>query len=172
MESTIDLGCGPSKHVGAIGFDHYPFPGVDVLGNLDSAPWPFADNSFDRVICKDIIEHVADPVLFLAEIHRIARDGALVEIRTPHFSAQNSWNDPTHRWHYGAFWYHPFMDGGYLQGRTGRFTCESSEVEFGSSLLDILPRLVVALRGLSHWERKASFRFPGCDIRTVLRAVK
>jgi len=172
MEKAIDLGCGPAKTPGAVGFDHHPYPGVDVVGDLDGTPWPFPDNGFDRVICSHVIEHVADPAAFLAEIHRIARPSAAVEVTTPHFSAQNSWNDPTHRWHYGAFWYEPLLKGGYLGVQTGLFTCESTEVGFGRSVLDYLPRLLVAWRGLRYWERRCAFRLPGADIRTVLRVVK
>jgi 2-polyprenyl-3-methyl-5-hydroxy-6-metoxy-1,4-benzoquinol methylase len=172
MERVIDLGCGPSKTPGAVGFDHHPFAGVDVVGDLDTAPWPFPDSSFDRVVCSHVIEHVADPAAFLGEIHRIARPGALVEVTTPHFSAQNSWNDPTHRWHYGAFWYEPLLEGGYLGARTGRYACVSTGVEFGRSVLEWLPRLVVRLRGLRHWERRQAFSLPGGHVRTVLRVLK
>lgn len=172
MERVIDLGCGPSKRTGAVGFDHHAFDGVDVVGDLDTTPWPFPDDDFDRVICSHVIEHVADPAVFLTEIHRIARAGAAVEVVTPHFSAQNSWNDPTHRWHYGAHWYEPLLDDGYLGVRTGLFTCESTEVRFGRSVLDAVPRLLVALCGLRYWERRLAFRLPGGDVRTVLRVVK
>ncbi len=85
----------------AIGLDINPLTDADVIADLSRPPWPFADNTFDRVLCRHIIEHVADPVAFMEEIYRIARPGAVVEITTPHFSNRYSFTDPTHMHHLG-----------------------------------------------------------------------
>ena len=172
MERIIDLGCGPNKHPGAVGFDHYRYAGVDVVGDLDTTPWPFPDDGFDRIIASHVIEHVAAPDLFLAEIHRIARPGAQLEVTTPHFSSFNSWNDPTHRWHYGAYWYEPLLADGYLAPQTGTFACVSTDVSFGNSILEWPALLAIRWRGLRWWEMHHAARWPGKDIRTVLRVVK
>lgn len=96
MSETVELGCGPKKPEGALGVDAYPYPGVDVVTDLNSIPWPLEDNRFDTINASHIIEHVEDVVSFLSEIHRIAKPGARVKIITPHFSSLNSWGDPTH----------------------------------------------------------------------------
>ncbi len=36
---------------------------------------PFADSSFDAVVCNHVYEHVEDPHALLCEIHRVLRDG-------------------------------------------------------------------------------------------------
>jgi SAM-dependent methyltransferase len=41
----------------------------------NGARLPFADRSFDAVVCNHVYEHVADPFALLAEIHRVLRDG-------------------------------------------------------------------------------------------------
>jgi SAM-dependent methyltransferase len=95
--TTLDLGCGPNKTPGAFGVDAHPFDGVDLVHDLDVLPWPLADGSYDRIVAHHIIEHVADAVAFMREIHRVAAPGAHIEIVTPHFSNRSVYVDPTHR---------------------------------------------------------------------------
>jgi len=171
-ENVVDLGCGPKKTPGALGVDTFPYPGVDVVANLDETPWPLEDGHFDRIHSAHIIEHVADVVSFLAEVHRIARPGATLHVITPHFSSLNSWADPTHLRHLSARWYEPFMAGGYLSERTGAFEPVYSRVTFGKSLRALVPRLMIRLFGQDRWEKHYAFSYPGTDLETELRIVK
>src|ERR1700709_924507 len=102
----LDLGCG-SAWLG----DHYSkYTGLDgsqdavdaaaergravILGNVDQ-PLPFADASFDGVVAKDLLEHVADPGAVVREIRRVLRPGGKVFASSP--DAQKwVWNDYTH----------------------------------------------------------------------------
>ncbi len=102
----LDLGCG-SAWLG----EHYPnYTGLDgsqdavdaaakrgrtvILGNVDK-PLPFADASFDGVVAKDLLEHVADPGAVVREILRVLRPGGRVFASSP--DAQKwVWNDYTH----------------------------------------------------------------------------
>ena len=172
VEQTVDLGCGSKKTPGALGVDIYPFPGVDVVTDLNSGPWPLEDSRFSLVNIHHIIEHVADVVPFLQEVHRIAKPGARVVIITPHYSSMNSWADPTHLRHLASTWYEPFMAGGYLSGRTGVFALEYSRVKFGKSVRAWYPRLICRLFGQGLWEKHYAFRFPATDLHTVLTVVK
>jgi len=79
--------------------DINPTSQADVRANLDHRPWPFADACFERILCRHVLEHIADPVGFMAEVHRVARSGAIVSIVTPHFSNRYSYTDPPHRRH-------------------------------------------------------------------------
>lgn len=101
MTKTIDLGCGKAKEPGAVGVDFNRLTQADVIADLNAYPWPFASNAFSRIICRHIVEHVADLVRFMEEIHRIALPGGIVEIVTPHFSNRYSFTDPTHLRHLG-----------------------------------------------------------------------
>lgn len=94
---VLDVGCGTTKFKGALGVDCIQLPGVDVVANLNMTPWPFEDNSFDRVIFKHSISHFDDIVKTMEELHRICRPGATVDIIAPHFSSDNFFTDPTHK---------------------------------------------------------------------------
>jgi ubiquinone/menaquinone biosynthesis C-methylase UbiE len=39
------------------------------------APLPFDDQSFDRVVMKDVREHVGDPVALVDDVRRVLRPG-------------------------------------------------------------------------------------------------
>ena len=54
----LDVGCGSDKVKGAIGIDHVKLPGVDVVHDLNSFPWPLKDEAFDEIYMNDIIEHL------------------------------------------------------------------------------------------------------------------
>ena len=47
-------------------------------------PLPFAPNTFDLVICDHVLEHIADPAFFAAEMERLIRPGGWLCARTPH----------------------------------------------------------------------------------------
>jgi SAM-dependent methyltransferase len=76
---------------------------ADVLCDLDSFPYPFADASFDEVRAVHVIEHVSDVIRTMEEFHRLLRNGGEVYIATPHYTDFSSFCDPTHRWHLNSF---------------------------------------------------------------------
>jgi len=97
----LDVGCGSSKTPGAIGLDISPDTAADIVHDLDRFPYPIEDSSFDQILLQDVIEHVSEPIRVFEELHRIARPGARLQLRTPHFSSVLAYGDPTHR-HYFA----------------------------------------------------------------------
>jgi SAM-dependent methyltransferase len=64
-------------------------------GDVDQ-PLPFEDASFDAVVLKDLLEHVADPVAVVREVGRVLKPGGRVFASSP--DAQRwVWDDYTHR---------------------------------------------------------------------------
>lgn len=60
------------------------------LGVADVHHLPFSDDSFDLVICLEVLEHLPDSALGLRELLRIARDCVLVSVpHEPFFSGAN-----------------------------------------------------------------------------------
>jgi SAM-dependent methyltransferase len=107
---VLNLGCGFLKEdfpereqaTEVVGVDHNPDSHADIVHDLDSFPYPLETDSFDLVIMQDVIEHLENVPATLAEIHRIARNGALVRIRTPHYASWYAYGDPTHKRFFGS----------------------------------------------------------------------
>jgi len=171
-EAILDVGCGPKKTPGAYGVDAFAYPGVDLVADLNVMPWPLPDNTYTHIISNHFIEHVQDVLGFMAEIHRVAKPGALVTLTTPHFTSVNSWSDPTHLRHLSAQWYKPFVDDGWMAQRGQRFQVISSRVAFGRALRSLWPRLMVKLAGQNTWEKHFAFIYPAQDLTTQLRVIK
>jgi SAM-dependent methyltransferase len=103
----LDIGCGTgwlAQHFTSYtGVDGSPEAvaraqglGRNVIERDVDEPLPFADGAFDGVIMKDLLEHVADPVALVAEVHRVLRPGGLLFASSP--DAQRwVWDDYTHR---------------------------------------------------------------------------
>lgn len=167
----LDIGCGSKKAEGAVGMDIFGYPGVDIVHNVESYPWPLETSQFDKVICQHVIEHIDDVALFMKEVHRVCKDDAVVEFTTPHFSSINSWVDPTHKKHFSLQWYKLFTEG-YLVHQAGQFHLISSTVSFGKSLRAKMGSLMSRLRGPEKWEKNYAFLYPGMDILTILKVEK
>ncbi|MCL4543829.1 MAG: class I SAM-dependent methyltransferase [Chloroflexi bacterium] len=99
----LNLGSGMKPVAGAINIDRVGTVPADIQHDLNAIPWPLPDSHFDEVYCTDVLEHLANLVAVMEEIHRVARPGCKVSIVTPHYSCANSFTDPTHLHHLGYF---------------------------------------------------------------------
>ncbi len=173
LPHILDVGCGPKKTAGAWGIDHHQYPGVDQIVDLDHGPWPLSADSFERIIASQVIEHVVSIPKFLEEIHRVGRNGALVEFTTPHYTNKESWCDPTHRWHLASAWHQTFTErGNYLTDQLPAFEFVSTKVSFRKNLLGRMGQLTVWLKGADWWEDHLAWTFLGHTVRTVLKIRK
>src|SRR5690606_33049497 len=53
------------------------------LQRADATQLPFADNTFDKIICSEVLEHLPDYQQVLAEIRRVLKPGGLLAISVP-----------------------------------------------------------------------------------------
>ena len=44
---------------------------------------PFDKNTFDKIYCSEVLEHVCDPTAVCREVHRIIKDGGLFIVSVP-----------------------------------------------------------------------------------------
>lgn len=84
----LDVGCGGQPYRRLFtGVDRYiaadlpPTRGVDV--HADALRLPFADGSFDAVLCNQVLEHVPAPATLFAEVTRVLRPGGVLLLTTP-----------------------------------------------------------------------------------------
>lgn len=59
-------------------------PCADIQHDLNSFPWPLADDSVCEVYSSHCLEHLPSPFPVFNELCRICRTGALIELRVPH----------------------------------------------------------------------------------------
>ncbi len=152
--------------------DVSPNSQADVLHDLNTVPYPVDSDSFDLILMQDILEHLDDVARVMAEVFRVAKDGALVRIRTPHFSSYYAYNDPTHRHVFGAF----VLDG-FLTASPNRlyagpwFRMVKREILF-QRVWRILGVAALANRFPARWKQLFAFVFRAENLLFELRAVK
>jgi len=175
---VIELGCGNSKTPGAIGVDFNPKTQADIIHDLDIFPYPFADNYADRIICKDVLEHVEHFVAVMEEIWRIGKPGCEVEISGPFMSSVNYFSDPTHRRAFTSRSFNYFIKGTDARGYS------YSPVEFDLVSVEYDPDQIKVRRGINLWllrwvnrnkdqyENRYAFIYPVYQIHFVLKVLK
>lgn len=93
---ALDLGCGDGRLGAELRADTVVGADVSALalerarGRLarveriaPDEPLPFADGSFDLVLCAETLEHVRDVQLLLSEVRRVLRPGGTLAVSTP-----------------------------------------------------------------------------------------
>lgn len=111
-ERVLDVGCGEGRHtinaylhgdVTAVGVDlnirdlcvarerFAPFAEPDnarkyfALQVADATRLPFADHSFDKIICSEVLEHIHDYEAVLREIRRVLKPDGLLAVSVPRY---------------------------------------------------------------------------------------
>ncbi len=91
----LDVGCYP-YHLGAmlekaghevwgISSEHEPMKNKKIaILNIETDPFPYKDNTFDLVLCSEVIEHLPhSPTPALREMYRVTKKGGHMLLTTP-----------------------------------------------------------------------------------------
>jgi len=167
---VLDIGCGRNKAPGAIGIDKIALPGVDIVYDLNSFPYPFGDSSFDEIYVTHVIEHLDSIVGAMEEIHRLAKPNAKVVIVTPHYSDCSSWNDPTHKWHLSTYSFRYFRED-YQSSYYSKARFETERINIDMARLwRTLGFEMLINSSLQHKTLRFVIKFWECYLSLILRA--
>lgn len=152
---VLDVGCGGMPFRPFMP-NHVRYTGIDVpqaasfgmvrdpqIVDFDGRTIPFADASFDYLLCTEVLEHAEDPVALVAEMHRVLRPGGILVATVP-FSA---------RVHHAPYDFHRFT-----RFQAARMFSGFSRAEIearGNDLTVIANKLIVVavrlMRPSVHW---------------------
>jgi dolichol-phosphate mannosyltransferase len=135
-QSCLDIGCGSSRILGALN-EHSV--GLDIqwgklcysrcygrpLVNASAFALPFADQSFEQVLCSQVIEHLPQSIRPFVEMTRVLKKGGRLIVGTPDYASQ--------RWRLLESIYRKVAPGGYADEHITHYT--------RSSLIDLLQSL-------------------------------
>jgi len=80
--SHADL-CSAQRGVAEYGHVDVPAAGEFLAVRADARRIPFADGSFDRVIASEVLEHIPDDDVAIAELVRVLRPGGVLAVTVP-----------------------------------------------------------------------------------------
>jgi 2-polyprenyl-3-methyl-5-hydroxy-6-metoxy-1,4-benzoquinol methylase len=106
---VLDLGCGEGRHaIGVLFTANVNLVAVDInhqnlvvaqeryssfvthavsqqfyLQQADARRLPFADHSFNKIICSEVLEHIPDYEVILNEIMRVLKPGGFLAVSVP-----------------------------------------------------------------------------------------
>jgi SAM-dependent methyltransferase len=77
--------------------------------NGDAVGLPFPDNTFDRIIAAEVLEHIPDDQAAMAELARVLKPGGTLAVTVPAWLAERICWAITDEYHA------PFVEGGHLR---------------------------------------------------------
>ncbi len=80
-----------------------------VTTNGDALALPFPDDTFDRIIASEVLEHVTDDQLALHELFRVLKPGGTLAATVP------SWLPEQICWALSDEYHAPFVEGGHVR---------------------------------------------------------
>ncbi|GAB4203421.1 MAG: hypothetical protein OHK0022_27580 [Roseiflexaceae bacterium] len=108
-ETVLDCGCGMGVYLMMMGrLRNLKLYGVD--GDLERLHWaereqvraslsgvdihklPFADNTFDKILMSEVLEHLAEDRGALREIYRVLKPGGILALSVPHANYPFWWD--------------------------------------------------------------------------------
>ncbi|MEO0535214.1 MAG: hypothetical protein AAF215_15245 [Cyanobacteria bacterium P01_A01_bin.123] len=94
----LNLGSGQQPIEGYVNVDKFGEP--DLCFDLETFPWPWADNSVSEIKLLHVLEHLGQQTniyfQIVQEMYRICLPNATIHIVVPHHRHDNFVHDPTH----------------------------------------------------------------------------
>lgn len=96
----LDIGGGEHPSPGSINMDIRDIPGVDIVHDVETYPWPIPDACVDMLFASHVVEHInpshGNFLRWMNEAWRILKPGGQFCISYPYAGSPGFWQDPTH----------------------------------------------------------------------------
>jgi len=86
-----------------------PEDGLGACVNGDALRLPFPDETFDRIICSEVFEHIDADTAAMAELHRVLRPSGVLAATVP------AWLPEKVCWALSAEYHAPLSPGGHVR---------------------------------------------------------
>jgi SAM-dependent methyltransferase len=86
-----------------------PPEGMAQAVNGDGTRLPFPDDTFDRIICSEVLEHIPDDDAALVELYRVLKPGGTLAATVP------TWFPEKVCWKLSDEYHAPFVAGGHVR---------------------------------------------------------
>ena len=83
--------------------------GAAMAARGDALRLPFADDTFDRIICSEVLEHIGDDAGAIAELTRVLKPGGTIAVTVPSFLPEKLC------WWLSAEYHAPLAEGGHVR---------------------------------------------------------
>lgn len=97
----LDIGAGGNKQAPDwVGIDYRALPGIDIVHDLETFPWPLPDECVNFAVASHVVEHINPHkgifMQFMDEVWRIMKYDCEFAIATPYAGSIGYYQDPTH----------------------------------------------------------------------------
>jgi SAM-dependent methyltransferase len=77
--------------------------------NGDGTGLPFPDDTFDRIVCSEVLEHIPDLETAISELHRVLKPSGTMAVTVP------TWFPEKVCWALSEEYHAPFVPGGHIR---------------------------------------------------------
>ena len=110
MNEVLNLGCGFKHMIGVVNVDAFDICQPDVVWDLNEVPWPWEENSIDKIYMHHVLEHLTNWWEAFEECGRVLKVGGIVEISVPDASSDSALAYRDHHQIFTPFTFHGAHD--------------------------------------------------------------
>jgi len=173
MKNKLNLGCGKDYRLGWVNLDCNKKMKADVYADLEKK-LPFKDNTFEYVYTEHVLEHIHNFIPLMAELKRICKNNAIIEIRVPHALSMLAYQDPTHVrfFTYRSFDYFTDSELGFYD--LPKFKIISRSLNYVVKEWTFLNKIINPFLNINprYYERLFGWIFPCGEVRYKLQVIK
>lgn len=178
MSDKLHIWCGHDIKPWYLNTDGIQLPWVDKVFDLETFPYPFADNTFSEIYSAHVLEHMSDLWKVMEEFTRIWKNGCQIKVIVPYFANPWTWADYTHkRWFTTATFRYFHPDFFYNHGAkiiTLKYRIHflrNRKVFLTSHRINLIPDFFINLAP-KVYERFFAYIFPAAEIHYLLEVRK